>query len=64
MNKVNNMVLYAGDTSIIITDTNKLNFETNLNQTFKNLNSWFNVNLLTLNFNETQYLEFSTHELL
>jgi hypothetical protein len=30
----------------------------NLNQTFKDINTWFNVNLLTLNFNKTQYVEF------
>jgi hypothetical protein len=60
INKDNNMVLYADDTSIIITDTNKLNFHINLNQTFKEINTWFNVNLLTLNFNKTQYLEFRT----
>jgi hypothetical protein len=58
INKDNNMVLYADDTSIIITDTNKLNFNINLNQTFKDINIWLNANLLTLNFNETQYLEF------
>jgi hypothetical protein len=54
------MVLYADDASIILTDTNKLNFEINLNQTFRDINTWFNVNLLTLNFNKTQYLEFQT----
>jgi hypothetical protein len=58
INKNNNMVLYADDTSIIITDTNNLNFETNLNQTLKDINIWLNDNLLTLNFNKTQYLEF------
>jgi hypothetical protein len=58
INKDNNMVLFADDTSIIITDTNKLNFKINLNQTFKHINTWFNVNLLTLNFNKTQYVEF------
>jgi hypothetical protein len=35
INKGNSMVLYTDDTSIIITDTNKLNFETNLYQTLK-----------------------------
>jgi hypothetical protein len=30
----------------------------NLNQTFKDINSWFNANLLTLNFNKSQYVEF------
>jgi hypothetical protein len=58
MNKDNNMALFADDTSVIITDTNKLNFKMNLNQTFKDRNTWFNVNLLSLNFNKTQYVEF------
>jgi hypothetical protein len=46
------------DTSIIVTGTNKLDFERNCNQTFKDINSWFNANLLTLNFNKSQYVEF------
>jgi hypothetical protein len=58
INKDNNMVLYADDTSIIITDTNNTNFKISLNQTFKDINTWFHVNFLTLNFNKTQYLEF------
>jgi hypothetical protein len=52
------MVLFADDTSNIVTDTSKSNFETNLDQTFKDINTWFNVNLLILNFNKTQYVEF------
>jgi hypothetical protein len=59
INKDNNMVLFADDTSIIITDANKLNFKMNLNQTFED-NTWFNVSLLTLNFNKTQYVEFQS----
>jgi hypothetical protein len=58
INRINNMVLFADDTSIIVTDTNKFNFERNLNQTFKDINMWFNANSLTLNFNKTQYVEF------
>jgi len=52
------MVLFADDTSIIITDTNRRDFNVNANQTFQDINSWFKVNLLTLNLNKTQYLEF------
>jgi hypothetical protein len=52
------MVLFADDTSIIVADMNKLNFERNLNQTFKDINTWFNANSLTLNFNKTQCVEF------
>jgi hypothetical protein len=58
IDREHNMVLYADDTSIIITDSNKLNFETNLNRTFNKVNTWFNANFLTLNFRKTQYLEF------
>jgi hypothetical protein len=35
INKDNNMVLFADDTSIIITDTNKLDFNININQISK-----------------------------
>jgi hypothetical protein len=58
IHKDNNMVLYADDTSIIITDTNNMNIKRNLNQTSKDINTSFNVNFFTLNFNKTQYLEF------
>jgi len=50
----NNMVLFADDTSIIITDTNQRDFNVNGNQTFQGINTWFKVNLLTLNLNKTQ----------
>ena len=60
INKDNNIVLFVDDTSIIITDSNKLDFNTNINETFQVINTWFEVNLLTLNFNKTQYLEFRT----
>jgi hypothetical protein len=43
INKDNNMVLFADDTSIIITDTNKLDFSININQTFRDINTWFKV---------------------
>ena len=60
VNNDNNMVLFADDTRIIITDTNRRDFIVNANQTFQDINTWFKVNLLTLNFNKTQYLEFRT----
>jgi hypothetical protein len=54
------MVLFADDTSIIVTDINKLNFEINPKQTFKDINTWFTSNLLALNFDKTRYMEFRT----
>jgi hypothetical protein len=52
------MALFADDTSLLITDSKKLEFNTNINQSFRNIISWFNSNLLTLNFNKTHYVEF------
>jgi len=49
INNDNNMILFADDTSIIITDTN---------QTFQDINTWFKVSLFYLNLNKIQYLEF------
>jgi len=60
INKDNNMVPFTDDTSIIISDLNKLDFNVNINQTFQDINTLFNVNVLTLNSSKTQYLEFRT----
>jgi len=60
VNTDNNMVLFAVDTSIIIIDTNRRDFNVNANQTFQDINIWLKVNLLTLNHSKTQYLEFRT----
>jgi hypothetical protein len=52
-------LIYVNDLSKIInTDTNKTNFEKNLNHTFKDINVRFNVNSLNSYFSKTQYLEF------
>jgi hypothetical protein len=55
-----NMVLFADDTSIIITNSNRRAFNINANYMFQDINTWFNISLLTLKFNKTQYLEFRT----
>jgi len=58
--KNNSMVLFAYDTSLLITDSNDLDLNININQSFHNIISWFNSNLLILNFNKTHYMEFRT----
>jgi hypothetical protein len=58
INKDNNMILFVDDTSIIITDTNNPAFNITINNKLQDLNTWFNVHLLTLNFNKTYYMEF------
>jgi hypothetical protein len=54
------MVLFADDTSLLITDSNDTDFNININQSFCNIISWFKSNLLILNFNKTHYVEFWT----
>jgi len=58
INKDNNIVLFADDTSIVITDTNRHDFNLHANMLFNDKNTWFNNNLLNLNFSKTCYLEF------
>jgi hypothetical protein len=58
INRNNNIVLSADDTSIIVTERKKIDFGINLNQTVKDTESWFSANLLVLNFNKSHYVEF------
>ena len=54
------MVHFADDTSILVTDSNKFDFNININKAFLDINTWFKDNLISKNFNKTQYLEFRT----
>jgi len=58
--KYNNIVLFADDTSILITDSNNIDFNINIHQSLTSLITWFNSNLLTFNLNKTHYIEFKT----
>jgi len=53
-------VLYADDTSILITGPNKGDWDESIVNTYKQINSWFQSNRLTLNLNKTQFLGFRT----
>jgi len=53
------ILLYADDTSIIITSPNLENFETKMDKIFGDINNWFKVNQLILNYNKTHYLQFN-----
>ena len=56
------LVLYADDTSFIITNPSPIEFADKLNKVFSNVNEWFRNNLLFLNFNKTTYLQFRTKD--
>ena len=54
------ILLYADDTSIIVISSNLENFETKIDNIFGDINNWFKVNQLTLNYNKTNFLQFNT----
>jgi hypothetical protein len=55
------IVLFADDTSTIITSSNQEELKTTLCQTLFDINLWFKANLLSLNINKTHLLRFHTN---
>ena len=53
-------ILFADDTSYIIANRDKDRFKFNTNEIFNEVNKWFCSNLLTLNYDKTYFLQFST----
>jgi len=52
------VVLFADNTSIIITSPNQEGLKITLNKTLSDIISWFKANFLLLNFNKMCYLLF------
>jgi hypothetical protein len=57
-NSKSKLVLFADDTSVIITSPNLTNFIQNINGAFTNINNWFKANFLSLNFEKTGLKQF------
>jgi len=53
-------IVFADDTSILLSHSNPTNFNNNFNTVFKICNDWFKQNLLSLNFTRTQFTNFTT----
>jgi len=53
------ILLYVDDASIIITSPKLENFGTKIDNIFGDINIWFKVNQLILNYNKTHYLQFN-----
>jgi len=51
-------VLFADVTSMPNSNPNK--FQTNIKEVFESLRKWFNLNLLSLNFDKTNFVHFKT----
>jgi hypothetical protein len=52
-------VLFADDTSLIVSSDNNLQHRNEVNNSFTYLNAWF-ISGLTLNFNKTKHVQFVT----
>ena len=52
------VVLFADDTGIIVTNSNRGGLQTALNKTLSYIMSWFKANFLLLHFNTTYYLQY------
>ena len=59
-NENSKIVLFADDTSMIITSPSPSNFEKSVNKITQDINEWFNTNLLSLNLDKTHFMQFVT----
>jgi hypothetical protein len=57
-NKNSKIILYADDTSLIISNPNPTNFKNNVNKICQDINRWFDTNLLSLNLDKIHYMQF------
>jgi hypothetical protein len=53
-------ILFVDDTSILVKVPIIKDFHTNMVTAFNCVNKWFKVNLLSINVNETHYIQFKT----
>jgi hypothetical protein len=60
VNDNSEVVLYADNTSTIITSLSPTNFTNSANKILQDINKWFTTNLLSLNTDKTQFMQFVT----
>jgi hypothetical protein len=57
---ISTTILFVDDTSVIISNSDPFVFQNSLTEAFKQLNIWFNTNLLFLNISKTEFIKFKT----
>ena len=60
INKTSAPVIFADDTNILFAHSNPIDFNKNIYIIFITLNKWLRANQLSLNFNKTNYVHFTT----
>ena len=59
-NKNNKIVLFADDTSPIISNPDPIKFRDDVNEILQHIQKWFNANLISLNWEKTHFMHFAT----
>jgi hypothetical protein len=52
-------VLFTDDTSLLVTSSNYDDLQQKINTAFHNISKWFKANQLSINFNKTDYIQFT-----
>jgi hypothetical protein len=53
-------VTFTDDTSVIVSNPDLEIFKNDIISSFRKLDDWFKTNLLSLNYNKTQFIQFRT----
>jgi len=56
------LIIFTDDTSAVTTNSNIVDFQSNIKAVFEQLNNWFTLNLLPLNFDQTNFINFKTQK--
>jgi hypothetical protein len=62
LNTISSPILFADDTSVIISNPDPLSFLNSVTIVLNKLKLWFNTNLLFLNFSKTEFIKFNTKD--
>jgi len=60
INKNNKIVLFADDTSLIISNPDLIKFRNDANKILQHIQECFNANLISLNWEKTHFMHFTT----
>ena len=50
--------------SVVITNSSIIDFQSNITAVFEHLNKWFNLNLLSLNYDKTNFIHLKRKKML
>jgi hypothetical protein len=61
INKNNKIVLFADDTSLIISNPDPIKFRDDANKILQHIQEWFSANLISLNWKKANFMHFTTN---